>query len=69
MSIVELWIVFSRQTIKLPQLSHTRIDLISDHKHEIYLNEKLSTKLLVQAANKILSSRLRFWTVTSNHKI
>ena len=25
---------------------------ISDHKHDIYLNERLSTKLFVQAVNK-----------------
>ena len=31
------------------QLPHTRF---SDHKHDIYLNGKLSTKLLAQAANK-----------------
>ena len=34
-------------------LSHTRFNQIIDHEHEIYLHEKLSTKLLTQAANKI----------------
>ena len=29
-----------------------RFDQISNHKHDIYLYGKLSTKLLVQAANK-----------------
>ena len=43
-SIEELWTVFSNQMIK-HQLPHTRFDQISDHKHVIYLYEKLSTKL------------------------
>ena len=30
------------------QLFHTRFDQISDHKHDIYLYQKLSTKLLAQ---------------------
>ena len=34
------------------QLPDTRFDQISDHKHDIYLYDKLSTKLLAQAANK-----------------
>ena len=34
------------------QLPHTRVDQISDHKHDIYLYGKLLTKLLPQAANK-----------------
>ena len=34
------------------QLPDTRFDQISDHKHDIYLYGKLSTKLLAQAANK-----------------
>ena len=34
------------------QLSHTLIDHISDHKRDMYLYEKLSTKLLVNADNK-----------------
>ena len=33
------------------QLPHTRFDQISDHKHDISLHEKLSTKILGQAAN------------------
>ena len=43
-SIAELCTVISN--------SHKRFDQISDHKHDIYLYEKLSTKLLVHAANK-----------------
>ena len=34
------------------QLPHTRFDQISDNKHDIYLYEKLFTKLLAQAVNK-----------------
>ena len=34
------------------QLSDTRINQISDHRHGIYLNRKLSTKLLLPTANK-----------------
>ena len=34
------------------QLSHTRFDQISSHKHDRHLNGKLSTKILAQAANK-----------------
>ena len=34
------------------QLSDTWIDQISDHRHDIYLNRILSTKLLPQTANK-----------------
>ena len=34
------------------QLSHTWFDQINDRKHEIYLCEKLSNKLLTQAANE-----------------
>ena len=34
------------------QVPHTPFDQISDHKHGIYLNGKLSTQLLTQAANK-----------------
>ena len=34
------------------QLPHTRFDQISGPKHSIYLNKKLSTKLLAQAANE-----------------
>ena len=32
------------------QLHHTQFDQSSDHKHDIYLYGKLSTKLLAQAA-------------------
>ena len=35
------------------QLLHARFDHITDHKHDIYLYGKLSTKLLVETANKI----------------
>ena len=41
------------------QLPHARFDQISDHKHDIYLYGKLSTKLLTQAANKNTKSWLR----------
>ena len=34
------------------QLLHTRFDQISDHKHDIYLFAKLSSKLLAQPAVK-----------------
>ena len=34
------------------QLSDTQIDQISDHRYGIYLNRKLSTKLLPPTANK-----------------
>ena len=34
------------------QLPHTRFDQISDNKRDIYLYEKLYTKLLAQAVNK-----------------
>ena len=34
------------------QVPYTRFDQISDHKHDTYLTRKLSSKLLVQAANK-----------------
>ena len=51
-SIEELWNVISNQMIKY-QLSHTRFDQISDHKHGIYLHGELSTKLLAQATSKI----------------
>ena len=47
----ELWAVISNQTIKY-QLPHTWFDQISDHKHDIHLYGKLSTKLLAQTANK-----------------
>ena len=33
------------------QLPHTRFGQISDHKHDISLHGKLSTKILEQAAN------------------
>ena len=35
------------------QLPQMRLNQISDHKHDMYLYRKLSTKLLVQTANKI----------------
>ena len=47
----ELWAVISNQTIKY-QLPHTWFDQISDHKHDIHLYGKLSTKLLAQTAKK-----------------
>ena len=50
-SIAELWIVVSNQMIKY-QLSHTRFNQLSYHKHNIYLCGKPSTKLLAQVANK-----------------
>ena len=34
------------------QLPHTRINQISDHKHDIHLDGKLATKALTQTANK-----------------
>ena len=34
------------------KLSHPGFGQINDHKHDIYLHGKLSTKLLAQAANK-----------------
>ena len=54
------------------QLPHAQFDQISDHKHAIYLYEKLSTKLLAQAVNKntkfifrkpgwLLFSKVWFW--------
>ena len=46
-----IWTVMSNQMVK-HQLPHTRFDQISDHKHDIYLHGKLSTELLLQAANK-----------------
>ena len=51
--IAEHWTVISDPLIKY-QLRHTRFDEISNHKHNIYLNGKLSTKLLAQAANKYI---------------
>ena len=43
----------SRQLFSvISQLPYTRFDQISDHKHEIHLYGKLSTKLLMQAANE-----------------
>ena len=51
-TIVELWNVISNQMIKY-QLSHTRFDQISDHKHGIYLHGDVSTKLLAQATSNI----------------
>ena len=48
---MKLWAVISKQMIK-HLLPHTRFDEISDHEHDIYLNGKLSTKLLAQAASK-----------------
>ena len=56
-SIVELWTVIFNQIIKY-QLPNMRPDQISDHKHDIYLFGKLSTKLLGQAANR--NSKLIF---------
>ena len=50
-SMAELWAVISNQTIKY-QLPHTWFDQISDHKHDIHLYGKLSTKLLAQTAKK-----------------
>ena len=46
-----IWTVMSNQMVK-HQLPHTRFDQISDHKHDIYLYGKLSSKLLAQTANK-----------------
>ena len=41
-------------------LPHTRFNQISDHQHDrVYLNGKLSTKLLAQTANKKLSQSVR----------
>ena len=39
-----MWAVISSEMIKY-QLSRTRFDQISDHKHDIYLYGKLSTEL------------------------
>ena len=50
-SLAEHWIVLSDHMIKY-QLPHTRLDQINDHKHDVFLYGKLSTKLLSQAANK-----------------
>ena len=50
-SIAELWTIISNQTSKY-QSPHTWFDQISDHKHDIYLDGKLSTKLLALADNK-----------------
>ena len=50
-SIVEFWTVIFNEIIKY-QLPHTRFHQISNHKRDIYLNGKLSAKLLPQAANK-----------------
>ena len=49
--IMELWAGISNQMIKY-QLPHTRFNQFSDHQHVIYLNGKLSTRLLAQTANK-----------------
>ena len=48
---MDFWTFISSHLIKY-QLPHKRFDQISDHKHEIYLYGKISTKLLAQAANK-----------------
>ena len=50
-TIAELSTVISNQMIKY-QLPQTPLNQISDHKHDIYLNGKLSNKQLAQAANK-----------------
>ena len=34
------------------QFPHMLVDQISDHKHNMYFNRKLSAKLLVQTANE-----------------
>ena len=57
-SIEERWTVVFNAMIKY-QVPHTRFDQISNHKHDIHLYEKLSTKLLVQAVIKILRSCLQ----------
>ena len=56
-STAELWRIISNQIISY-QLPNTRLDQISDRKHDISLYGKLFTKLLVQAANK--STKLIF---------
>ena len=48
---MELRIVIFNQMIKY-QFPHMLFDKISDHKHNIYFNRKLSGKLLVQTANE-----------------
>ena len=50
-AIGELVTVISNKMMKY-QLPHTRFNQINDHKHDIYLYGKLSTKLLVQTTNK-----------------
>ena len=50
-SIVELWTVILNQMIKF-HLSDKWFHQISDHKHDICLYGKLSTKLLAKAADK-----------------
>ena len=48
---MELRTVIANQMIKC-QFPHMMLDQISDHKHNIYFNGKLSTKLLAQTANE-----------------
>ena len=50
-SIAELFTIISNHLIKY-QVPHALFYQINDHKHDIYLYEKLSIKLLAQAANK-----------------
>ena len=50
-SIAELWMVISNPMIKY-HLPQTRLDQISDHKHDKSLYGKLSTKQLAQAVNQ-----------------
>ena len=47
----EHWTVISNQVIKY-QLANTRFDQIIHYEHDIYLNGKLSAKLLAQAVIK-----------------
>ena len=49
--IMDLRTVVSNQIINY-QFPHMLVDQITDHKHNIYLNRKLSAKLLVQTANE-----------------
>ena len=49
--IVELRTVIFNQMIKY-QFPHMLFNQISDHKHNIYFNRKLATKLLAQTANE-----------------
>ena len=50
--------VISNEMIKY-KLPHTWFNQISDHKHGIHLDGKLSTKLLAEKANKKLGLCLK----------